>query len=97
MNIEVSGASNDVGANVQIYSKNNAICQRIEVTYVGDGYYKLKFMHSGKYLTVKSAGKENGTNIIQADDENSDAQKWVIKKLSDEKYCLISKCNIFCS
>ena len=79
------------GANVQIFTKNNANCQKVQVTYIGDGYYSLTFIHSGKVLDVSNGMTENHTNVWQCNSNGSDAQKWIIKDAGNGYYNIISK------
>ena len=91
--VEVLDASQASGANVQIYQRNDCNCQRVYIQYQGDGYYTIKFDHSGKYLDVANGGKADGTNVWQCNYNGSDAQKWTIKDLGNGYYSFISKCN----
>ena len=91
--VEVLDASQASGANVQIYQRNDCNCQRVHIEYQGDGYYTIKFDHSGKYLDVANGGKADGTNVWQCNYNGSDAQKWTIKDLGNGYYSFISKCN----
>lgn len=54
---------------------------------------QLNLINSGKVLDVDDAKKTQGTNVQQYDSNNTDAQKWTIKKNSDGTYSLVSKCN----
>ncbi len=91
--VEVLDASQASGANVQIYQRNDCNCQRVYIQYQGDGYYTIKFDHSGKYLDVANGEKADGTNVWQCNYNGSDAQKWTIKDLGNGYYSFISKCN----
>ena len=90
--VEVVDAVKYSGGNVQIFQRNNAKCQRVNIKYTGDGYYTIQFQHSGKYLDVADGETTNGTNVWQCNYNGSDAQKWVIKDLGNGYYNLISKC-----
>ena len=91
--VEVADASQNSGGNVQIYQRNNANCQRVNIKYVGDGYYTIQFDHSGLYLDVSNGETTNGTNVWQCRYNGADAQKWVIQDLGDGYYSFISKCS----
>ena len=91
--VEVINASTMSGGNVQIFSKNNAKCQKVNVQYIGDGYYTMKFEHSNMYLDVANGKNANGTNVWQCRYNGSDAQKWIIKDVGDGYYNIISKCS----
>ena len=90
--IEVADGLQNGGANVQIYTRNMAKCQKVEVKYEGDGYYSIKFAHSGKYLDVSNGGKADGTNVWQCAENGSDAQRWIIKDVGNGYFNIISKC-----
>ena len=91
--IDISAASKETGANVQIWDKCNGKQQRFQITYLSDGYYVIKNINSGKVLDVKGAGKTSGTNVEQWTSNFTDAQKWKLQKNSDGTFCIISKCN----
>ena len=91
--VEVLEASQVSGGNVQIYQRNDCNCQRVHIQYQGDGYYTIKFDHSGKYLDVADGKTANGTNVWQCNYNGSDAQKWAIQDLGNGYYSFISKCS----
>ena len=81
------------GANVQVFQRNNANCQRVNIKYVGDGYYTIQFDHSDMYLDVENGETTNGTNVWQCRYNGADAQKWIIQDLGDGYYSFVSKCS----
>ena len=91
--VEVVDAVTYSGGNVQIFQRNNAKCQKVNIKYVGNGYYTLQFQHSGMFLDVANGKTANGTNVWQCRENGSDAQKWVIQDLGTGYYSLISKCS----
>ncbi len=91
--IDVHGASTANHANVEIYTRNNGQNQRYKVEHVGNGYYKIVAIHSGKALTVKDSSITRGANVEQETYVGIDAQKWVIKDAGNGYYYIISKCN----
>ena len=91
--LDVLNESKESGANIQLYTSKTIKSQRFNVKYLGDGYYTIAAVHSGKVLDVANAGKTAGTNVWQCTINNADAQKWVIKDAGDGYYYLISKCN----
>ncbi len=84
--LDVSEASNENKANIQIWDRCNVLQQRFKITYLGNGYYSLKSVKTGKVLDVSYASKEKGANVWQYDENNTDAQKWKIEKQSDVDY-----------
>ena len=93
--IDISAASKETGANVQIWDKCNGKQQRFQIVYLNDGYYMIKNINSGKVLDVKGAGKATGTNVWQWTSNSTDAQKWKLQKNADGSFYIISKCNGF--
>ena len=91
--LDVLNESKESGANIQLYTSKTVKSQRFNVKYLGDGYYTIAAVHSGKVLDVANAGKTAGTNVWQCTINNADAQKWVIKDAGNGYYYLISKCN----
>lgn len=89
--IDVSGGSTSVGANVQIYDKNDTNAQKLNIKYNNDGYYTLTFVHSSKLLDVYAGQSTDHTNVWQYDSNGSDAQKWIIESIGDDCYNIISK------
>ena len=59
--------------------------------YLGNGYYTIKAVHSGKALEVPNNAMKIGTKITQNADNTSDSQQWIIKKAEGEYYYIISK------
>ena len=90
--LDISAASKDDKANVQIWERSNVLQQRFQITYT-NGFYTIKNINSGKVLDVAYAKQENGTNVWQHENNLSDAQKWSIFETEDGYYTFISKCN----
>ena len=91
--LDISAASKETGANVQIWDKCNGKQQRFQIIYLNNGYYEIKNINSGKVLDVKGAGKSIGNNVQQWTSNSTDAQKWKLQKNADGSFCIISKCN----
>ena len=91
--IEVADASQYSGGNVQVFQRNNALCQKVNIRYLEDGYYTIQFQHSGMYLDVADGNTANGTNVWQCRYNGSDAQQWIIQDLGNGYYSFISKCS----
>lgn len=95
MVLDISGASKDDGANVQLYASNGTAAQKFRITYGEDGYYTITCLASGKALDVEGASDVSGANVQQWRENGSDAQKWSIVQNDDGSYSFISKCNGF--
>lgn len=91
--LDVSQASQENKANIQLFEYVKEDQQRFNVKYNEDGYYTITALHSGKALDVVSAGKASGTNVWQYELNKTDAQSWMIKEVGDGSYNIISKCN----
>ena len=86
----------DSGANIQIYDNLDDDSQTFELTYLGEGYYKIINTNSGKSLDVESADTKKGSNIQQYDYVGANQQIWVIKESSGGWFNIISKHNGLC-
>ena len=91
--LDVYGALQDNGTNVQLYEYTADPQKRFKIKYLGDGYYNIIAEHSNKALDVKDASKYKGANVWQWEQNGTDAQKWVIKEAGNGYYNIISKCN----
>ncbi|WP_025742286.1 RICIN domain-containing protein [Aquimarina pacifica] len=76
--LEVSAYSHQNGANIQIWSDNNAASQQWEVLSVGDGIFRFKNVESGKCLDVERYSTENGGNIHQWEYRGTTNQQWTL-------------------
>ena len=76
--IEVGGASQDNGANVNQWPANGHDTQRWLVTGTDNGYYSLINLNSGKAMEVYSSGTADGDNITQWEYWGGAAQQWQV-------------------
>lgn len=74
--LDVTGASGEGGANVEIWSSNGGGNQKWEVSSQGDGTYTLRSVLSGLLLDVSGASAEEGANVIQWADNGGANQRW---------------------
>ena len=88
--VDVASASNNNGANVQLYDFNKTAAQQWRVQYDDKGYVTFENVGSGKVLDVSSAKAVSGTNVQQYQSNNSEAQKWLVFKNSDGTYSIES-------
>ena len=75
-------------ANIAVWTKNNQNNQRFNITYLGDGYYKMEVVSSGKYLS-----KDDKDNVVQKEYDNLDSQKWYLKDAGNGYFYILSKSN----
>lgn len=93
MRLDVSGASKDNGANVQIYKANGSNAQKWKFKHLGNDYYTITCVASGKVLDVKGGNNKPGTNVQQWGSNGSNAQIWKVKKADNGCYYLCPKLN----
>ena len=89
--LDVTGASVWNEANIQTYQFNNTPAQQFDITYVGNGYYKIISVNSGKSLDVTYASRDHGANVWQYDWNGSDAQLWRFVDGGNGSYYIQSK------
>lgn len=90
--LDVVGASVDNGANIDLYPNLSDPNQVFDVTYLGDGSYKIINQHSGRSLDCADAGTSAGTNLQQWDYSNDPQKQWIIKETGDgESFYIVSK------
>ncbi len=79
--------------NIEIRSNAQTLQNRFDITYQGDGYYKITSKNTGRCLDVQDGEMKNCTNVRTWTDNGADAQRWIIKEAGDGTYNIISKCN----
>ena len=90
--VDVTGASTDCGANVQIYDSNHTFAQKVRVISLGaagsDGanIYVIQFTNSDKVMDVAYALTEAGSNVWQYDRNGTRAQYWFFKKAAQSGF-----------
>lgn len=94
--LDVTGASQYIGANIQIWDCFRTKQQKFSITYLGNGFYKIKNVNSTKVLDVAGGVIANGANVQQYDSNGSNAQQWIIKEVEKGCYSIISRCGGLC-
>lgn len=89
--VDIKDLNSSNGANIQLGTKNNSYGQMYQVTYVGDGYYKIISTLSGKALDVAGGNAGAGANLQQYDWNGSAAQLWKFVDAGDGYYYIQSK------
>ncbi len=87
-----SGNSNKNNVDVCLTPNTESNYMRFKADYVGDGYYTLQVVGSGKYLTVYKSQNESGIRVIQNTMVNRDGQYWQILPTGNDYYYLVPKC-----
>ena len=74
--VDIAGGSTSDYANAQIYSDNGTAAQQFLIMDAdSDGYYTIRNVKSGKYLTA-SGDAGSGANVVQQSLESADGQLW---------------------
>lgn len=94
--LDIQDGSKDTKANVQLYTNTEDSKQTFQVTYLGDGSYKIINTNSEKSLDVQEMGMGNESNVWQYDYVGEPQQQWIIKETSDGWFNIISKKNSLC-
>mgnify|MGYP005759527933 CR=1 FL=1 len=89
--VNVASASIDNYANVQLNTANGNSAQRFEISYVGNGYYKIIAEHSNKSIDISNGSSSEGANIQQYEWNGSDAQLWKFVDAGSGNYFIRSK------
>ena len=71
--------------------KKYADCQKVNVKYIGNGYYTITFKHSNMRLDVSNGRTTDHTNVWQCMEIDADAQKWTIQDAGNGYYNIVSK------
>lgn len=93
MVVDIFGASEQNGANAQIYKWNGSNAQKFVFRQIGNGYYQITNVCSGKALDVSGAKTTPGTNVDQYDINGTAAQMWKLYPVGDGSYYLQAKCS----
>lgn len=91
--LDVAGASDKDGANVQLYQNNGTMAQQFQLKFNNDGTYTLLAGHSKKALDISGDNYHNGANVQQYRQNGSAAQKWLLKDVGGGYYVLFSASN----
>lgn len=90
---DISNASADDGANLQLWEDNGTNAQKFWFSYNSDGYYTIKNINSGKVVDCDGAGSADGTNIQQYTSNRTDAQRWKLVQTGSGCFTMVCKCN----
>lgn len=90
---DISEASVEEGANLQLYEDNGTDAQKFTFTYLSNGYYSIINENSDKALECSGCDQENRVNIQQGSFKNEDTQCWKLVSVEDGYYTLICKNN----
>ena len=90
--LDVPSGSLDSGVAMQLYSRNDTDAQTFEFEKTGDGYYAIRNMKSGLYLSLYTTWAElrNGTAVTQQSWYGGLSQKWCVKPVGNGQYIISS-------
>ena len=90
--LDVPSGSSDSGVAMQLYSRNDTDAQTFEFEKTGDGYYAIRNMKSGLYLSLYTTWAElrNGTAVTQQSWYGGLSQKWCVKPVGNGQYIISS-------
>ncbi|MCI6380258.1 MAG: RICIN domain-containing protein [Erysipelotrichaceae bacterium] len=90
--VDVTSASTENAANVQLYQQNYTDAQGWRVSHDTQGYVTFTNVNSGKVLDVDSARATNYQNVQQYASNGTYAQKWIVIK-DGSSYKIVSALN----
>lgn len=92
--VNVNNGEYNNSVNVNLWENQKKEYQKFDFTYDNEKKsYMIRAVHSDKALDVEGAKQNSGTNVQQYESNNTDAQRWIIKKTDDGYYYIVSKCN----
>lgn len=84
--IDVTGGSQDKGTNIEVWTRNDSNAQKFQISYIGNGEYKIGCVCSGLFMDVNEGSSANGANVQQWANNDSAAQRWKIYHTEDGFY-----------
>lgn len=89
--LDITSGSKNNGANLELWTYAATNNQQFYFHHLGNGYYKISAVNSGKFLDVEGNKKTRGTNVLQWEYHGGDNQQWLVKDAGNGFYHLISK------
>ena len=90
---ETAGEESFEGVYVVSAAANGTLFQRWRIESVGEGYYTITSVATGKVLDVANGGSAPGTNVWQCTPFGNDVQKWCPKYAGDQSFSFVCKGN----
>lgn len=90
--LDIAANSRDNGGNLTTYEKKDKENQKFDVSYLGNGYYSIRGLRSGKYLHIEHFGSAT-TNVHQWDGCGHSNAQWVLKAAGDGYYYIQNRGN----
>lgn len=89
--LDIASASKDGGANVHLWQYVNANQQKFNLTYLGDGYYKITNENSGLSLDVAGGSAKVEANLQQYNNNGTHAQQWRLEFINNDTFYIKSR------
>ena len=89
--VDISGASQDNGANALVYHSTGGTNQRWYLTHDKGNFYTIASINSGKVLDVSGASFVPGSTVIQYAGSGQANQKWLVRDNGDGTFSFVSK------
>jgi hypothetical protein len=74
--VDISGASTENGAKVQLWDCNGSNAQRFRVEDMGGGFSRLRNVNSNRCLDIAGGATQAGTRVHQWDCHGGFNQQW---------------------
>lgn len=91
--VDVSGVSQDDGANVDLWKKNGGQNQKWAFVRGKGNLYTIISVASGKALDIADASFMAGANVLQWTQNKGANQKWAVQKNADGSFSIVSALN----
>lgn len=90
MVLDVTGGSQEKGANIQLYANNSSNAQRFYATYA-DGFYTFQSVTTGLALDVAKGSPLAGANVQLYTPNHTKAQQWKLVEVEPGVYQLVNR------
>lgn len=90
--LSVDGNKNVSGTNILLWSKGTTTYRKFQFIYQSNGYYRIKNVGSGLYLSVANQKSNAGSNVQL----NSSATLWQVLPDGNGSYYLVPNCSSTC-
>lgn len=87
--LSVDNNKNTSGTNILLWNRAEIPYRQFQFAYQGNGYYTIKNMGSGLYLSVAGQGSKSGTNVEQS----SKATLWQVLSDGAGGYYIVPDCS----
>lgn len=89
--IGVNGQSGAGNANIEAQSPSYLHSQVFRIASVGDGYYSITNLYSGKALAIADTSRGNGVNVVQQTYNGAATQQWKFVEAGEGCYFIANR------